>query len=238
MAEDKVEPREATPSQRLPWVSIFQGFRIALDFNKLLLAAAGIIVMAFGWWLLAAIFNYDEPTDPNKWATDSRVTRVEGGDPEKKKALWAAFKADHDKWALLYKQTGNPADNKKLNAADFADSKDEWDRLKELEKTPLTDQKVADAEKEYPGFRKKLEKIQAGIPREAGLMRTWPWSEDRGANPYLLATGQTKSWQGGGFWDWLLRKQIPVLLEPLVKLLQPIVLFFNSKAGPLISFYA
>src|SRR5436190_21107591 len=101
MAEDKVEPREATPSQRLPWIPSFQGFRIALDFNKLLLAAAGIVVMAFGWWLLAAIFSYEEPNDPNKWATDSRVTRVEGGEVEKKKALWAAFKADHDKWALL-----------------------------------------------------------------------------------------------------------------------------------------
>src|SRR6266550_4754517 len=70
MAEDKVAPRESSMNQRLPWLAIFQGFRIALDFNKLVLAAAGIIVMAFGWWLLAILFNYSEPNfDVNKYTT-------------------------------------------------------------------------------------------------------------------------------------------------------------------------
>src|SRR5205085_8938288 len=89
-----------------------------------------------------------------------------------------------------------------------------------------------------PEFQKRMAKVIAAEERPVGKMRSWPWSEERGDNPYLLATGQTKSWQGGGFWDWLLRRQLPVLLEPLFKLIQPIVLFFRPEAGPLISFYA
>ena len=53
MAEDKVEPREINWRQLMPWTVLFQGFRVALDPNKLVLAAAGILLMAFGWWLLA-----------------------------------------------------------------------------------------------------------------------------------------------------------------------------------------
>ena len=57
MAEDKYEARETNWRQLLPWTALFQGFRVALDVNKLLLAAAGILVMAFGWWLLGVIFS-------------------------------------------------------------------------------------------------------------------------------------------------------------------------------------
>src|SRR5438477_9820872 len=104
MAEDKVEPREVTPSQRLPWISILQGFRIALDFNKLLLAAAGIVVMAFGWWLLAAIFNYDEP-DPDKGKYLQRVKNLET-EEKREEASWKEYRADHEKWALMYERAG------------------------------------------------------------------------------------------------------------------------------------
>src|SRR5438094_5792830 len=99
MAEDKVEPREVSLSQRLPWLAIFQGFRVALDFNKLVLAAAGIVTMAFGWWLLAALFNYDEPQfDINKY-----TARVRHLDQDKQPAAaWAEFRHDHEKWALMY----------------------------------------------------------------------------------------------------------------------------------------
>ena len=56
MAEDKFEQREVNYRQWLPWTQIFRGFSVARDPKKLLLAAAGIVVMAFGWWLLATIF--------------------------------------------------------------------------------------------------------------------------------------------------------------------------------------
>ena len=57
MAEERSESREVTWRQLLPWTELFRGFHVALDLNKLLLAAAGIFVTWFGWWLLAVIFQ-------------------------------------------------------------------------------------------------------------------------------------------------------------------------------------
>src|SRR5437868_12960094 len=98
MAEDKVAPREGSTNQRLPWLAIFQGFRVALDFNKLVLAAAGIIVMAFGWWFLAILFNYSEPDSVDKYA--SRVSHLDAD--KRPAAMWAEFRNEHQKWALMY----------------------------------------------------------------------------------------------------------------------------------------
>jgi hypothetical protein len=75
-----------------------------------------------------------------------------------------------------------------------------------------------------------------------GQLRTWPWDEDRGPNPYHLLTGQARTvdaqgsvknfpWDKGQFWDWLLTKQIPVLIEPLVKLLLPVRYLLHPHAG-------
>src|SRR5262249_7259426 len=58
-----------------------------------------------------------------------------------------------------------------------------------------------------------------------GRLRTWPWFEYRGPNPYLLVTGQAKNpdgtrsvpWEPGHFLAWLANDQVPVLLEPLYK---------------------
>src|SRR5947209_5266736 len=56
MAEDKVELREINYRQVLPWTELFKGFQLALDPKKLVLAAAGILAMYAGWWLLSVIF--------------------------------------------------------------------------------------------------------------------------------------------------------------------------------------
>ena len=39
----------------------------SVDLNKLLLAAAGILVMAIGWWLLAVIFAAKFDAVPPGW---------------------------------------------------------------------------------------------------------------------------------------------------------------------------
>ena len=57
MAEEKIEARDINIRQVLPWTELFRSFQVALDPKKLLLAAAGILAMAFGWWLLAVIFG-------------------------------------------------------------------------------------------------------------------------------------------------------------------------------------
>ncbi len=242
MAEDKVEPREVSLNQRLPWIAIFQGFRIALDFNKLVLAAAGIVVMAFGWWLLAAVFNYNEPeVDNPRYA--ARVVNLESA--KQPAAMWAEFRSDYQKWALMYEAAGNPADEQTFTPGDFASDRAEYRLLKRLEKgipsgeelNKLKEDEKGDiiAASRDPAFMAKLSRLKELRP--AGRMRDWPWSEDRGTNPYLLATGQVGGWQKGGFFDWLLHVQTPVLLEPLVKMIRPVVYFFHPNAGPLNCFY-
>jgi hypothetical protein len=70
-----------------------------------------------------------------------------------------------------------------------------------------------------------------GILRTLNSFRTAPWNENRGPNPYLLITGQEgRVWVQGHFFDWLLFEQVPVLIEPLVKILRPVVLLFNPNA--------
>ena len=76
-----------------------------------------------------------------------------------------------------------------------------------------------------------------GLARRYGELRTWPWFEDRGPNPYLLVTDQASAWRKGYFLDWLLRDQIPVLVEPLVKLFRPIIYLLNPDAGFLNGLY-
>src|SRR5216684_4296501 len=91
MADDKVEPREINWRQLLPWTAIFQGFRVALDVNKLLLAALGILVMAFVWWILAAVFYKaigDKPVWPSGYIAKS----------DNVKEAFTRFKADRQAW--------------------------------------------------------------------------------------------------------------------------------------------
>ena len=51
-----------------PWTEIFRCFQVALDPRKLLVSAAGILVMSLGWYALSTIFYKDQPqrTDDGK----------------------------------------------------------------------------------------------------------------------------------------------------------------------------
>jgi hypothetical protein len=265
MPEDKVEPREINWRQLLPWTAIFQGFRVALDLNKLLLAALGIAVTAFAWWVLAVLFywGFSKPDWPSKYASD---------DP---KEAWARFKIDRQAWNVMYEAAGPGDAMEKLEPADLADSEAEFNLLRRA-----VDQKVVAAEaaagKKLEDIRadaragrlkvdityaegKKEEKIPEGVaekawllrdpPRKAsGRMRTWPFYERRGSNPYLLLTGQagrlaedgtqrTVPWEKGHFVEWMVTEEAPVVLEPLLKLLRPVIYFFNPHASALARFY-
>jgi hypothetical protein len=271
MADDKAEPRETNWRQLLPWTVLFQGFRVALDPNKLVLAAAGILLMAFGWWLLAIIFNYQKPkfedfkADLTKYAGDNEA--------EQKRNAWKKFAEERQKWDVMYGAAG-PADPRDkdapYDAGDLADNLEDYEGIerdlnsKDFVFVPppnftlphqnryplvLTQSEVEQFIKAQPEAAQRGTKVwilkrnqdpdpQQHILRPAGRMRTWPWKENRGPNPFLLVTGQTGStWEKGQFWDWLLREQLPVLIEPLVKLLSPVIYFFNPKAGTLVRFY-
>jgi hypothetical protein len=87
-----------------------------------------------------------------------------------------------------------------------------------------------------------LDLIFANHLRPAGQFRVSPWTEYRGPNPYLLVTGghspaaaagtvTTLPWESHGVVRWFVADEIPVLLEPLVKFLRPIVYLFKPSAG-------
>ena len=93
MAEDRAEPREVTWRSLLPWTELFRGFQIALDLNKLLLAAGGVLVTAIGWVLLAWIFGAAYDGKPPEWnSSDSKD--------------WAKFKAERNSWNLMNRTAG------------------------------------------------------------------------------------------------------------------------------------
>jgi hypothetical protein len=95
----------------------------------------------------------------------------------------------------------------------------------------LPDQKLAQT-----AFKIFQEKLVDPAVKPSGLLRTCPWSEYRGENPYLLVAKAIKTrgdslFGGGRFFTWLLDEEVPVVLEPLCKFLAPVVYFFDGRAG-------
>jgi hypothetical protein len=250
MADDRVESRETNWRQLLPWTAIFQGFRVALDVNKLLLAALGIVAMALVWWVLAALFYWgaEKPEWPKAYKSKD--------DP------FTHFKEDRQAWNLLHEAAGNKEE--KYEPEDFADTEEDYEVIK----------KLAPKVREMANQKKSFEDVRAAIPgpveitidgktyeapvtekrvrnawrlrnepvKPYGRMRTLPFYEDRGANPFLLVIGREVRvddegnkhlvpWERGQFLEWLTTKQAPVLLEPLIKMLRPVVYLLNPNAG-------
>ncbi len=210
MAEDSLGQRKETKPL---WTKIFTGFKVALDIKKLLLAAAGILTTALGWWVLAVIFfNMRAMPQP-----DSYVKK--DGTVEQQQAEWGEFKNARARWNLLYEMAGGAptSDYGYLDAGDLAKSYSEYSELK-----PKMD-------------------VAPKIAKPHGRLRTLPWYEDRGPNQYLLVASLVTHadplhesrlpWARGQFLEWFGYHQLPVLFEPLVKFFSPIVYFFDSNAG-------
>jgi hypothetical protein len=66
MADERVGARDFDTRKTLGWTDLLRTFLIALDPFKLLVAAAGILAVAIGWWLLSVIF-YHSWTEPKGW---------------------------------------------------------------------------------------------------------------------------------------------------------------------------
>jgi hypothetical protein len=238
MAEDKIDGREATWRQLLPWTELFRGFQIALDINKLLLAAAGILTMAFGWWLLAWFFVVVRfNAAPPDWESGETRKIVQ---TDKQKA-WAEFRRERDEWNLMYESAGIGAAGQKYKVDDLANSPDEYDIAKGLNAPDADIAKgVADLlrENKISEAQSRLYLAKLGKPKRYAALSTWPWWENRGPNPYLLVTGQAGiPWEAGRFWDWFLRDQLLVMIEPLVKFVQPIIFFFSPRSTGYTSLY-
>ena len=320
MAEDQGGQRK--DFFQSPWLKLFGAFKIALDPKKLLLAGAGILAMAVGWWVLAVFFGLFRREAP-QWS--SYETKEQGA--EEKKEAWKSFKSARQNWNLFHEIAGPAPESfqkaRRQDAADLANSLEEYQQILDFKQqldnseTPIvikkdtltiknteysfepTDPKIhppqetvtpgqiqvvnakdklvlvrdvrikitaASAEKaidqlqELTKSARSKEQLLAAAAdpskrvlvekaiklREGetallpfGRLRTWPWFEYRGPNPYLLVTGQVKSpdgttsvpWERGHFLTWLANDQVPVLLEPLFKFIGPVVYLFRPDAG-------
>jgi len=258
MAEERFEPREINFRQWLPWTQLFRGFWVALDHKKLLLAAAGILVMAIGWWFLASVsFNIRKAPE---WGNGDY-----GNDEH-----WPEFQEARRQWNLFYEAAGPRPEMEDAN--DLAKSADEFnvmfqefpkitaelgqgkspDQIKHELGAAIERGKLAELAKS--GTETAKEEIDAGRraqiamkwferrPKPYGKLRTLPWFEPRGPNPFLLVSGRagqqdtqgaahTVPWESGHFLDWFIRDQVPVLIEPLVKFLRPVFYLLNPNAG-------
>ncbi len=170
MAEGRVEPSAMPVRKDYQWTEIFKSFQVALDPRKLLVAAAGILVMSLGWYLLSTVFYYAEPVrDSDAYSNktmEKKVDKPKTDKPEEVEAYYkitaqAQYERDHKQWETLHSLAG-----------------------------------------------------------KGGKLRTMPWDEFRGENPFLFATkladAPSSIW-GEAVRTYLL-SQIPVLIEPLYKL--------------------
>src|ERR1051326_2355826 len=196
MAEEQY-PNQAARDQWL-FPHLFRVFRVALDPKKLLPAAAGILLMSAGWWLLSVAFY-------GMWSQPALERYQVESDSE--------YERKYPNMAKEARDEKRNADTEKRNR-EFNDDSDRWLNLHYLAGTGY-------AEITYlPVNRITRDKRGAW----GGRLRTMPWEEERGPNPYLLVTGQAdRPWERGQFADWALRTEVPVLIEPLVKFLEPII---------------
>jgi len=192
----------------MPWSDIFRCFQVALDPRKLLLAAAGILVMSFGWYVLSAIFYYKAPDreDPlysNKYILD------DSGNKERIAAM----------------------------------VKEEKDKIKPGETLP-TDDKLNEAAARRIGTERYEAdltqwRVLSDLAGPGGRLRTMPWYENRGENPFLFVTALISS-PATTWWDQVrhhLATVAPVLIEPLVKFLLPVAKLVSPGVSPLTRFY-
>lgn len=174
-----------------PWFSIFRCFQIALDPRKLLVAAAGILVMSFLWWLLSTIFYYKAPNrDEYEYSND------------------AILKSLGDKKKPGTNQNYTEEDARAIGDERFAADNEQW-------------------------------KVLDSLAGPGGRLRTLPWYEYRGPNPFLLITdllSGTAADRADAFGKFL-SGTVPVLVEPLVKLLLPVAKLISPGVSAQTRFY-
>ncbi len=211
MSEDRFNSQSHVRDSWL-FPHIFRSFTVAIDPKKLLLAAAGILVMALGWYLISVVFygmwskpsleQYQVMSDSDyerKYPNKSREEREEMRRKDEANRN-ARFNRDSERWLLLHRLAGTgPAT---------------------VEFQPENGMKRPD------------------VTIWGGRLRIMPWFEDRGPNPYLMVTGQVeRPWESGKLTEWFISTEVPVLIEPLVKFLEPIIHLLNPKTGTLVRLY-
>jgi hypothetical protein len=141
MVDDPVGLRNTQPRELPLWIKLFSGFKVALDPKKLLLAAAGIVVMSIGWWLLSVLFFSMRGGLPPQWSDYSNnPNKARGETPqEKKETAWRTFRHDRRSWNLLYAMAaplpdigdGKPDTRRKysFDVGDLAETPEEYEAI-------------------------------------------------------------------------------------------------------------
>jgi hypothetical protein len=189
MADGPIAAPGAT-ERRAFWADLaqlFRCFQVALDPRKLAVAAAGVLVMAVGWYLLSYAYYGMVGDKPNR-ADDT----VYGNSVVRKKL--PEKKAD----GKDYTEDDLKAEADRLYAKDFG----QW-------------------------------KVAHDLAGPGGRLRTLPWYEYRGPNPYLVLTGFVtgSAAERGDWFSQFVAGTVPVLIEPLVKLLVPVVGMTSADAN-------
>ncbi|HEV3203568.1 MAG TPA: hypothetical protein VGY77_04255, partial [Gemmataceae bacterium] len=265
MVEERTETLSVNMRQLFPWTELFKGFQIALDPKKLILAAAGIFFMALWWtgWSWTFYKFREKPEWPSGYRVADYKAKDETDDKEAQKKAWKHFQGDRKKWNLLHEAAGGRKEMR--DAGDLAESPEEFDALQlvlrdiegENQKGNTRFKIVPNAQEIQAGIETAEGKIEKGetkfkikfneVEKEReytiaekpyGKIRTLPWFEDRGPNPYLFVLGKVEGddgrhvpWQRGEFADWFLTHQFPVLIEPLVKFIRPVSYLLRPNIG-------
>ncbi len=127
MAEEQFGVPAEGARERPGWTRLFGAFKVALDYKKLLLAAAGILIMSFGWWLWSVLAFSLAGAVP-KW--DDNPDRYRSGTQTDAEAF-TNFKDQRRHWNFLYRTAG-PAglqNGLRPDVADVADTLDEYKRI-------------------------------------------------------------------------------------------------------------
>ncbi len=133
MVEEQIGLGKEPVREPAPWTKIFSGFRVAADPKKLLLAAAGIFLMGFGWYFLASFFFAFNSKAP-QWSDSTYQAK----DAE----AFKRFKRDRANWNLMHKLAGSvtPQTDKRektdkiagvpYDVADFTYDLDQYNKVK------------------------------------------------------------------------------------------------------------
>jgi hypothetical protein len=210
--------------------------------------------MSFGWYLLSAVFVYKMPDrQAAEYTTEAAKNHL--GDKRDGKDLTAEdyataaqqkYERDMRQWATLYSLAGSGGPDPKLKDEATKDAATKEQAAKDAlakSKTVAADATKPQSEKDMAAAEASSKEAEAkaanarlanlkGAP--PGKLRTMPWNEPRGVNPFLFAMGMADapatSWVRG-VKDYLFA-QVPVLTEPLNKLF----LIITKLADPDASF--
>ncbi|MEZ6140965.1 MAG: hypothetical protein R3B84_10375 [Zavarzinella sp.] len=208
-------------SQRFPawkkpqasWTSIFRTFLVALNPGKLFVAAIGILVTALGWWLLSVIFYHSWSVPDREKVASSYKEVPDGQDAEKLRAeRLVKIEKDYQErlatWAMMYEMAGPT-------------NRGNQDATKRYVEWYLS---------QHPDSKSMNYDLAKGF---GGRYRYMPWADDRGPNPfYVMKSTVTGTYeQRQSVFVWFLGGQVPNLMEPLVKMVTPVVYCFDSRAS-------